>query len=91
VVYDRLQVFCGPVSLVCGDFLHNEIPGGCINQRFEKGAICSKAVADFDGGYDVGLYSAHQMNLDPIPLIDKSWIRVFGINPLEETASRKAR
>jgi hypothetical protein len=90
MVYDRLQIRCRQVRLICGDFLHHKIPRGRINKGLKVFYVRCETIRNLNCGYDVRLNPANQVDLDPIAFGHKPFVFVLGVGPLIETASRLA-
>jgi len=86
-----LQIVARQIGFVRAHLGHSEVASGCLNQSGELRTIVRVGVRDFDAGNDVGLRSAHQVNLDPLVSFHLFRFGVFRLNPSSKATSRKAR
>jgi len=59
-----------PAGLLQKSFFHVR-EADCLNESDKLRTVVSIRLGDFDAGNDVGLNSAHQVNLDPVALFDQ--------------------
>lgn len=78
------------IALVCRDLVNCKVPGGLLNQRREHRGVIGMALGNLDACHDVRKYAGHQMDLDPIVVIDLSAIlRVVPSNVLTGREPRR--
>lgn len=59
------------VSTISADFRKREMAGGICHQRLGKSGVMAPPTAHFSEGDDVGLDSAHDMQLDPFTAVSE--------------------
>jgi len=89
VINDCLQVVARQVGFVGAHLAHGEVARRGLNQPLELRTVISVCVRNLNTGNDVGLYSTHQVDLNPLVLFQQFRIGVFGISSIERTAIQK--
>ena len=82
VPLNGLVVFHASVALISGNLADGEIFGRRINKIGKQFRIACVLIPNFDGSYDVGTNSAHQMDLHPFVLLSHG--AIFMIEPSHE-------
>lgn len=87
----EFQVIATRICFVCRDFIHHKVFSRLINKRFEARTVASILIRHKATRHDVGLDSAHQMQLNPALLINHLRLAILGMKPTVITACREAR
>src|SRR5262245_4839864 len=85
----RFQVLVAEIFLVCGDLLELKILGRALQQWHKVRAIVRGPPAYINTGDNLRVDAAHQMDLDPLPIINLTTILL--VKPPYKAACTEAR
>src|SRR5215471_3149831 len=85
VPLNGLVVFHASVALISGNLADGKIFGRRINKIGKQFRIACVLIPNFNGSYDVGTNSAHQMDLHPFVLLSHGAIFMIEPSPISSS------